>query len=158
MDWSNVVLGGGAVLSILTGKSEDAAHKNSDVDLFLFGLQPDEVGLVPFDRRTSLRSSLTRVCHECRAPQLIPKVNSLIQQIQAALPPKPKLTEIVSERSKEDGTYRTREIEVDETSKEWRYDHQFDWDSQYRGELLIVKGASKLGPLAYRPRTYCTDG
>lgn len=32
-------------MSILTGKSEDDAYKDSDVDLFLFGLQPDEVGL-----------------------------------------------------------------------------------------------------------------
>ena len=49
MDWSNIVLGGGAVLSILTGKSEDEAYKNSDLDLFLVGLQPDEVGLAPLE-------------------------------------------------------------------------------------------------------------
>ena len=49
MDWNNVVLGGGAVLSILTGKSEDEAYKNSDLDLFLVGLQPDEVGLAPLE-------------------------------------------------------------------------------------------------------------
>ncbi|KWU45198.1 hypothetical protein RHOSPDRAFT_33141 [Rhodotorula sp. JG-1b] len=128
LDWNNVVLGGGAVLSILTGKSEDEAYKNSDVDLFLFGLQPDK---------------------------LIPKVNSIIEQIQAALPPKPQLTETVFEGSKKDGTYRTREIEVDETSKEWRYSHQFDWDSQYRGELLIVKGFSAITlvpPRGFLPR------
>lgn len=59
MDWNNVVLGGGAVLSILTGKSEDEAYKNSDLDLFLVGLQPDEVGLVPLDKETLLRPSLT---------------------------------------------------------------------------------------------------
>lgn len=42
-------MGGGAVLSILTGKSEDEAYKNSDLDLFLVGLQPDEVGLAPLE-------------------------------------------------------------------------------------------------------------
>ncbi|GAA5974082.1 hypothetical protein JCM8115_001735 [Rhodotorula mucilaginosa] len=117
LDWNNVVLGGGAVLSILTGKSEDEAYKNSDLDLFLVGLQPDE---------------------------LIPKVNSIIEQIQATLPPKPKLTETVTEGSKKKGTYRTREVEIDENSKEWRDEHGFEWESQYRGELLIVKGFNAI--------------
>lgn len=101
-----------------------------------------------------LRSgALTGFCRTLLAPQLIPKVNSIIQQIQAALPPKPKLTETFSEGSKKKGTYCTFEVEIDENSKEWRDDHEFEWESQYRGELLIVRGASELGPLACRPRT-----
>ncbi|GAA5982662.1 hypothetical protein JCM10908_006737 [Rhodotorula pacifica] len=110
LDWSNVVLGGGAVLSILTGKADDEVYKGSDVDLFLFGLQPDE---------------------------LIPKVNSVIEQIQAALPPKSKQTTTVYKGSWNDGP---TQVEVDETSEEWREEHSFEWGSQYQGELLIVKG------------------
>ncbi|BGP43792.1 hypothetical protein JCM10449v2_007849 [Rhodotorula kratochvilovae] len=66
LDWSNVILGGGtlrAVLSILTGKQNDASYKGSDLDLFLVGLKPEE---------------------------LIPKVNSIIEQIKSTLPPAPK--------------------------------------------------------------------
>ncbi|GAA5982668.1 hypothetical protein JCM10908_006739 [Rhodotorula pacifica] len=59
VDWSNVVLGGGAVLSILTGKADSEAYSTSDLDLFLYGLEPDE---------------------------LIPKVASLIDQITDAVP------------------------------------------------------------------------
>jgi hypothetical protein len=57
----------------------------------------------------------------------------------------------VTEGSKKKGTYRTREVEIDENSKEWRDEHGFEWESQYRGELLIVKGASGLGLFTQRP-------
>lgn len=43
VDWNNVVLGGGAVLSILTGKGDTPAYASSDIDLFLVGLAPDQV-------------------------------------------------------------------------------------------------------------------
>ncbi|GAA5927177.1 hypothetical protein JCM3775_002469 [Rhodotorula graminis] len=68
LDWSNVVLGGGAVLSILTGQQESQSYKGSDLDLFLVGLEPQE---------------------------LIPKIKSMIDQIKDALPPAPKKTKHV---------------------------------------------------------------
>ncbi|GAA6039816.1 hypothetical protein JCM8097_004235 [Rhodosporidiobolus ruineniae] len=66
VDWSNVVLGGGSVLSVLTGRHKDPEYKDSDFDLFLYGLKPEE---------------------------LIPKVSSIIDQIRASLPPPPKRTQ-----------------------------------------------------------------
>ncbi|GAA5839771.1 hypothetical protein JCM9279_005164 [Rhodotorula babjevae] len=68
LDWSNVVLGGGAVLSILTGQQASKGYKGSDLDLFLVGLEPQE---------------------------LIPKVKSMIDQIKSALPPVPQKTKRV---------------------------------------------------------------
>ncbi|GAA5997668.1 uncharacterized protein JCM10292_001011 [Rhodotorula paludigena] len=65
LDWSNVLLGGGSVLSILTGKQDDEAYNDSDLDLFLIGLKPEE---------------------------LVPKVNAIIEQIKSTLPPPPKKT------------------------------------------------------------------
>ena len=59
----------------------------------------------------------------------------------------------MTEGSKKKGTYRTREVEIDENSKEWRDDHEFEWGSQYRGELLIVKGAFGLGLFTQRSIT-----
>ncbi|BGP20451.1 hypothetical protein JCM10213v2_008599 [Rhodosporidiobolus nylandii] len=57
IDWSNVLLAGGSVVALLTGKSQDRTFAHSDLDLLLHGLRPDE---------------------------LIPKVNSLIRQIQSS--------------------------------------------------------------------------
>ncbi|GAA5894706.1 hypothetical protein JCM8208_006049 [Rhodotorula glutinis] len=74
LDWSNVVLGGGAVLSILTGQQESKSYKGSDLDLFLVGLEPQE---------------------------LIPKVKSMVDQIKAALPPVPQNTKRVYDKNYE---------------------------------------------------------
>ncbi|GAA5992530.1 hypothetical protein JCM5350_008267, partial [Sporobolomyces pararoseus] len=60
LDWNNVVLGGGAVLACLKNEHDSRDFATSDFDLFLYGLDPD---------------------------QLIPKVNQIIQQISSALPP-----------------------------------------------------------------------
>lgn len=43
VDWSNVVMAGGGVLGIVTGKKQSEAYDKSDIDLLLYGLQPDEV-------------------------------------------------------------------------------------------------------------------
>ncbi|GAA5982692.1 hypothetical protein JCM10908_006748 [Rhodotorula pacifica] len=109
----------------LTQATGGLLEKRSDVDLFLFGLQPDE---------------------------LIPKVNSIIEQIQAALPPKPRQTTTVYKGSWKEG--RTQ-VGVDETSEEWRWEHRFKWESQYQGELLIVKGFNAITlvpPLGFKCR------
>ncbi|BGP20505.1 hypothetical protein JCM10213_007662 [Rhodosporidiobolus nylandii] len=82
LDWSNVVLGGGSVLSLLTGKQK--GYEDSDLDLFLYGLQPDE---------------------------LVPKVASIIEQIKAALPP---VKRTQSKYDFETGTYKTVEVASDD--------------------------------------------
>ncbi|GAA5962713.1 hypothetical protein JCM3765_006176 [Sporobolomyces pararoseus] len=58
-DWNNVVLGGGAVLACLKNEHDSKEFEHSDFDLFLYGLDHD---------------------------QLIPKVSQIIQQISSALP------------------------------------------------------------------------
>ncbi|GAA5882187.1 hypothetical protein JCM3774_005458 [Rhodotorula dairenensis] len=107
VDWSNVVLGGGAVLSILTGKVDCEAYSTSDLDLFLYGLEPDE---------------------------LIPKVASLIDQIQAALPGRTR-------RYKEDVLTRDARFANIRTRK-WAEDNDLDWKKAHKEELLVIKGES----------------
>ncbi|GAA5902452.1 hypothetical protein JCM6882_002757 [Rhodosporidiobolus microsporus] len=101
LDWSNVVLGGGSVLSILTGKQNDKSYADSDLDLFLYGLKPEE---------------------------LIPKVSAIIDQIKAALPPLPKKTK--TKYDLETGKYTEVEVADDDEDYmmdryfEWDSHHQ----------------------------------
>ncbi|GAA5833721.1 hypothetical protein JCM11251_003213 [Rhodosporidiobolus azoricus] len=122
LDWSNVILGGGSVLSLLTGKAKEKCYANSDFDLFLYGLKPEE---------------------------LIPKVSSIIDQIKAALPP-PKSTK--THQGHKDGEYKSREIEVDDEDEDLRMDTYFEWDSHHMGELMILKGfnAISLVPRSFK--------
>ncbi|GAA5992536.1 hypothetical protein JCM5350_008270 [Sporobolomyces pararoseus] len=62
LDWSNVILGGGSVLACLQNQQNSEEYSESDFDLFLYGLKPD---------------------------QLISKVDSIISQINSTLPPPP---------------------------------------------------------------------
>jgi len=65
------VLGGGSVLSIITGSHKSPSSSESDLDLFLYGLKPDE---------------------------LVPKVRSIIESIQGKFAPTPKDEEPVKSR------------------------------------------------------------
>ncbi|KAL8277092.1 hypothetical protein RQP46_010520 [Phenoliferia psychrophenolica] len=66
VDFSNICLGGGLVLGLLTGQLSSTAYEGSDCDLFLYGLQPN---------------------------QLIAKTRKIIEEIRSALPDelKPRL-------------------------------------------------------------------
>ncbi|GAA6017534.1 hypothetical protein JCM10207_008260 [Rhodosporidiobolus poonsookiae] len=100
VDWSNVMLGGGSVLALLTGKQKDKAYSGSDFDLFLYGHKPEE---------------------------LIPKVSSLIDQIRLALPPTGKTTMTMYDW--ETGKRQTVEVAtdskeyLDEHQFEWESQH-----------------------------------
>ncbi|GAA6053907.1 hypothetical protein JCM3770_005327 [Rhodotorula araucariae] len=112
LDWSNVILGGGSVLSILTGAQNNTSYKGSDLDLFLVGLKPEE---------------------------LVPKVNSIVEQIKATLPPKPKKSKRVYVKD-----HKPSEVECDSNDEEWVADHSFDWDDQHQSELLVIKGFNAI--------------
>lgn len=43
VDWSNVILGGGSVLACLQNQQNSEEYRESDFDLFLYGLKPDQV-------------------------------------------------------------------------------------------------------------------
>jgi len=106
VDWNNVVLGGGSVLSIVTGSHKASSSDDSDLDLFLYGLEPDE---------------------------LVPKVRSIVKQIQSRFPHRPDLkyqeVGVLEDVYEDDGTVSQRVVvDVKET----------DWE--HRGEMLIIKG------------------
>ncbi|POY74995.1 hypothetical protein BMF94_1971 [Rhodotorula taiwanensis] len=123
LDWTNVVLAGGAVLGILTGQVRFSTYSASDIDLFLVGLQKDE---------------------------LLPKVRSMIQQIQVAL-----ASVLGKGMPSADFSPTALQAEYAELSRREPNVRQSAWADQFPDRLLILKGFNAITlvpPLGFEPR------
>ncbi|GAA5991704.1 hypothetical protein JCM11641_001950 [Rhodosporidiobolus odoratus] len=83
--------------------------------------------------------------------ELIPKVNSIVEQIQSVLPPPPKPTRIKYNYE----TKKSETVEIAAEDEDWFADHYFDWEEQHKGEILIIKGFNAITlvpPREFSPR------